>query len=511
MYSDTKRLHYSWWLSHKAIIIPVLLNFILATILSYILPLRSDEGYTLSTISGGFLLSIKRAVIFENYPPFYFGAVSLWNLSGDSYFWGRMFSVFSILGVAMLIPEIGKRYLPKVSPIWLVSAFLFNPFVVLLEVDMRCYAFLIFLSALEMLFFYEGYLSDTPNRKYRWYYILVAVIGLYTHYFAGFLLAANGAVLLFTANWKLIRNYLLDMIIPALSLGAIISFIPGQFENQHYVSESHTIVGTIIFIAKTVGDYILSTDFVNIQPKFVEIVIRMAPIGIMVLALGLNLKELRHVLSHPERHILIVFFTLLLLFGGVYLLFGKSIILPRYMVALTIPLIFVFFYTLSLNGSSSWMVPLGGSTLIVLYGIISPLQFFPPIKTEDYKAVSAFLEKNEQPGEPVLIFENIHELVLKHHYTGINILYQFPLEINMNEAWNHKKWAIKNPEQVEQFFSEKVNHPEVFWLITHEKESINQVQLNQHYLEDFLSENYLTIEDQRFRYTIRVRYLQKKP
>ncbi|MDX2245496.1 MAG: hypothetical protein SF052_01870 [Bacteroidia bacterium] len=510
MYSDTTRLHYSWWLSHKAVIIPVLLNFILATILSYVLPLRSDEGYTLSTISDGFLLAIKRAVIFENYPPFYFGAVSLWNLSGDSYFWGRMFSVFSILGAAILIPSIGKRYLPKVSPIWLVSVFLFNPSVVLLEVDMRCYAFLIFLSALEMLFFYEGYLSATPDRKSRWYYILVAVIGLYTHYFAGFLLAANGVVLLFTLNGKLIRNYILDMIIPAVALGAIVSFIPGQFQNQHYVSESHTLLGTLVFITKTVGDYFLSTDYVTIQPKFIEVMVRMIPIGIMILALGINFRELKHAFNGPERHILIVFCSLLLLFAGVYFLFGKSIILPRYMVAMTIPIVFIFFYTLSLNGSSSWMVPVGGSILLVLYIIISPIQFFPPIKTEDYKAVSAFLEEKEQPGEAILIFENIHELVLKHHYKGINVLYQFPLEINMNEAWNHKKWAIKNPEQVEQFFTEKVNHPEVFWLITHEKESINQVQLNQHYLEDFLSKNYNTIEDQHFRYTIRVRYLQKK-
>ncbi|MEZ4774700.1 MAG: glycosyltransferase family 39 protein [Bacteroidia bacterium] len=473
------------------------------------MPLRTDEGYTMASISSGFLLAIKRAVVFENYPPLYFGLLAIWSIISKSYFWGRMFSVLSITGAALLIPELGKRYLPKVAPVWMVCALSLNPMVIVHQVDMRCYAFLIFLSAISLILFYDGYLSENPNRKARWFYILVAVISLYTHYFSGFLLAANGAVLVVTQNWKMVKNYLLDMIIPAIALAALIPFIPGQFENQHHEADSGTLGSTIIFSIKVVESFLLETDAVSPIPEFLKNSLPLLIAGILLFALTLNIKELKYFFRSEERYIVIIFCCLLLFISAIFFLFGRSVAQLKYIIFLSIPTIFLFFYALSLK-DRKWMIPVGGGILMTSYFIITPLQFFPPIKTEDYKAVGAYLEEKAKPGEPILVFENIHELVLKHHYNGQNQLYPFPVEVNLNEAWNHKKWSLKSNEQVEMFFKEKINNPEYFWLVGHEKTINQNVPLNNHYLEEYLAKNYETLEYKHFRYMINVRYLKKK-
>ena len=72
--------------------------------------------------------------------------------------------------------------------------------------EIRVYALVILISSLLLLFLYNGYLTDLPNKNAKIWYIIFSILGLYTQYYIGFLLVANAFVLLIMKRWRIRIN-----------------------------------------------------------------------------------------------------------------------------------------------------------------------------------------------------------------------------------------------------------------------------------------------------------------
>lgn len=142
-------------------------------------------------------------------------------------------------------------------------------------VEIRLYAFVILLSALLLLLFYDGYLAEVSRPGARWWYGLVAVLALYTQYYAGYLLVASACVLLLLKRWVALRAYLLSMAAVGLCFVPVLSIAVNQVlvRRDHaansisFIQDVNVICGRVLWFlfpvnwARLLAKQVLSNGF----------------------------------------------------------------------------------------------------------------------------------------------------------------------------------------------------------------------------------------------------------
>ena len=139
---------------------------------------------------------MRQALAYELQAPLYFALLNLWRIPSESIFHARLFSVACTVLMLILVVGITRRYLPKLHPAWIVAVLAVHPFTIWAATEIRVYALVTLLSAVLIRLFFDGFLAATPQNRVRWGYYVVALLSLYTYYFLGFLLLAQGCALL---------------------------------------------------------------------------------------------------------------------------------------------------------------------------------------------------------------------------------------------------------------------------------------------------------------------------
>ena len=157
------------------------------------------------------------------------------------------------------------RFLEKYShiknPGFVTFLIAINPFLIYYAFEIRVYSLMVFLSVALIFLMYNIYLYDNPSKNYRLIFILVSIISLHTHYYMGFLLVAMGVNVLVYKGWNKFKLYLVDMILPILSLSLVIPFL-GAISRQIGNGGNHISLRTMLSYLKykIIFAYVFSLD-----------------------------------------------------------------------------------------------------------------------------------------------------------------------------------------------------------------------------------------------------------
>ncbi|MBL8208325.1 MAG: glycosyltransferase family 39 protein [Blastocatellia bacterium] len=185
---------------------PILIIHLCLTLpLAWKLNLWIDEASSLDTSGKSFLYALRQAFTYELQAPLYFGLLNLWRIPSESIFHARLFSVACTSLMLVLVVGIVRRYFPKLHPAWVVALLAVHPFTIWAATEIRVYALVMLLSAVLMRLFFDGFLAVAPQQHSRWGYFGIALLSLYTYYFLGFLLVAQGCALLVQRRWSELR------------------------------------------------------------------------------------------------------------------------------------------------------------------------------------------------------------------------------------------------------------------------------------------------------------------
>jgi hypothetical protein len=335
-------------------------------------------------------------------------------------------------------------------------------------------------------------------------------MAVYTQYYAAFLLIANAAVLLVNKKWSILRKYLLDMIIPVLSLSIIIPQILLQTRLNYDFNLPHeNFFQGLRFIYQRCEEYLLPvSDYLKGEPK--RWTFRIGLIILLYFTLKPIPKKIYQIMKGKKLYAWPIVISLFLIFSFLLTHIGHYFLLPRHTAVLFIPLLILFLSIISLNNSKKYLT-IWAYLIILIYGIALTFQYKPLAKPGDFIRVADYIMGHESSNQPILIFRREMALPFKYYYSGINELVPIPEKFNFQSDYNDKKsdWALKSETEVANTISKIPDSPTSFWLLTNQDYKIYGNSVNSHYLENYVNQNFTTIDYIKF-YGVNLRFIRKK-
>lgn len=480
----------------------VLVNLCVTLPLAYKLNIWTDEAYTLHTTAGGVADAWRRAISFELQPPLYFVLSSLWRKVSGSVFCARLFSVVCVALTVRVAAALSRRYVPRIHAGWLAAVVALHPFAVWAATEIRVYALVVLLSALLLLLFFDGYLAPEPRRRARVLYVLLCVLALYTHYYLGFILAANACALLVLRRWRVLRAYLVGMAAVALCFAPLALVVRGQMGVLgNSAGRALTPAEALKLLYWRVYEYALPVEWVPSQ-ALRSWLVRLG----FVAALATLVAWLRRRPEPAHAAALIITTTAAFLFLIPLLSTGEAFAHARHTTALFVPV------SLSLLAV---LASFGRKTLLVAWILVS-LSFYagslattyaPLAKPGDWERVAAYIRAHEQPGQPVLVFRASGALPLAHYYSGPNPLVPLPAPPDL-KTYDLRAETIGGEADIAAALARLGGDHERLWLVTQTPCEYLDLDFNCAALESFVNRNY-AVESARSFVNADVRLLRK--
>jgi 4-amino-4-deoxy-L-arabinose transferase-like glycosyltransferase len=194
---------------------------------------RYDEAVTVARVLHPSLFDTFSTVSHsESTPPLYYLVAWFWSRPfGTGEVWLR--SLSALAGTAsILVVYLGARALPLSRRAGLIAAaaVAVSPVLIWFSQDARAYALVFLLTALSFLFFARARRSRRP-RDLAWWAVFSA-LAIATHYFAGFVVVAEAALLLWGPNRRAVAVALL----PILAMGLLLA--PVAIEQRDHAHAS---------------------------------------------------------------------------------------------------------------------------------------------------------------------------------------------------------------------------------------------------------------------------------
>ncbi len=486
----------------------IALNFCIALVLAANLNIWIDEAYSLHTSGKDFHNTLNQALYFELQPPAYFLILNLWRQLNNSIFFARLFSILCIVLTLAIVPKLSQKYLPDIHPAWITAAVALNPFTIWAAVEIRVYAFVILLSALLMLFFFDGYLSEQPNQLARWAYIQVAILSLYTQYFIAFLLAAQAIAFLCFKRWQGLRKSILEIIVFGLAFLPILLFLPHQMsEHTAGVPKTFSISESLRLLIWNSLNYFLPINWTwlrNYQDNNVFLYI----LGVLMLGLMFLIYQKPRWFKQQDIALWIMASVIIFLLAGVVIkITGAELIEPRHTAVLFIPVIFSAFSLIKAASfpwvkSSDRLKILLVWTLILLCFNLASLEstYRRMSKPADLGRVANYITIHEKPKQPILVFPGFLSLPLSYHYSGQNSLVPIPRGEDF-QNYNLRKFVLKEEREILAALSKVTNQPQSIWTVSVQRCKNLNINYNCQLFQDFIKRNYSVQLSQKFRGT----------
>jgi uncharacterized membrane protein len=505
----------------KFLFILIFLHLAVALPLAFYLNIWADEASTLHTTRNGFFTAFNNLFDEEKQAPLYFLLLSLWRKISDSVFFARL---FSIICTALAI----KAFFDFSREIWkdktarLAAAFFaLHPFLFWASLEIRLYSLVILLSVLLLKFFYDGYFQRRDaetQRKAQIYFVLTAVAALYTNYYLGFSLVGCFVALLVLRRWRQAKSYFLQMLFVALAILPLLWIAQRQFSVRvaAFHAERWLFEGLSVFWNHFLT-FVLPTEIFPSEEASVFSIVRIWIVRIAIVAIltitvknrGKNLDE--KVFAFGTITAVIVAFLLF-----VYFQLGHGYVEIRHASVFFVP--FILFVGSVLAGISTrrhgdaeigktgFYSVVAFTVLVAIFFSYSLFTLYPNLaKRGDWARVGAFIEQNEKPNQPIIIFQAYDAIALPYHYKGANRI--LPDEkFFAFEAEDKSGSANSFRGQIDFIISKIPRDAEEIWLLTNEKCAVGEACLP---LENFVRSDYTIVQEKNF-YKERVRLLRRK-
>ncbi len=500
------------------------LHLIIALPLGFYLNIWADEGSTLYTTQNGFFQTLQNTLQDEKQAPLYFLLMSLWREISDSIFFARLFAIIiSLISIGIFYDLVKKVWNEKIA-VFATFFFAIHPYLIFVSLEIRVYSLIVLLTLLLIKLFFVGHLERRKTEierqqfitKKQILFILTATISLYTNYYLGFILVAFFVVLLALKRWKDARNYFLNMLIVGIAIIPLLWAITMQLDvstGRHF-QETAFLEG-IRMLWNHFLTFILPTEIYPPEDQtFVSFIrIWLVRISGLVVVVSLILKRRifkgRILIFGTISAVIFAFlYFAYFMMSGIYIQIRHASVLFVPVCFLLIAVLAEVLFSEEKSEKKSYKIYLVGALAVLLmsfyaYGIYS---LYPNLtKRGDWARVSEYIEKNEKPDQPIIIFSNYEAINLPYYYKGKNEV--LPKENFFK--WHYEAtfgsegtWA----KQIEYIISTIPKDATEIWLLTEEGCQTTKACLP---LENFVKENYTIVDTKDF-YKERVRLLRKK-
>ena len=499
--------------NRKYLLVLIGLHLAIALPLAFWLDVWVDEGSTLYTTERGIFFALSNALADEKQAPLYFWFLSLWREINRSIFFARLFSVVCSIGAIAVFANLARKLFDGKAAILIAAFFALHPYLFWASLEIRVYASVILLSVALLKLFYEGYSEDEKNQS-QIYFCLLAVVALYTNYYLGFQLVGMFAALLINRKWSAAKRYFLQMLVVGAAFAPLLWAMKSQFAaNTSEFQPDKSIVEGLRVLWTFSLTFALPTE---ILPPENATLISVARLWLMRLAMLTGIVLFIKNRRKPNENFVAfgaisLVIALFLLFA--YFLLGAGLVETRHASVLFAPLIlFVGLFLRNLfprdesNRKRTNLFAVFPAILAAAFFAYAIYALYPNLtKRGDWGKVGAFIEANEKPGQPIIVFTAFDAPTLPYHYHGTNRIYPdakffdwgFEDKIGTADSWRR---------QTEFIISEIPPESREIWLLTNEKCSNGQACEP---LENFVRANYTVIQEKDF-YKEKVRLLRKK-
>ena len=490
----------------------IFFNLIISLYLATQLNIWIDESYSLATTGKDIIYAFNQAIKFELQPPLYFLILNIWRSVNHSIIWARLFSVFCITLTIYLVPKLCQRYLKEIHPAWVMAFVAFNPFIFWAALEIRVYAFGILLSALLLLFFYDGYLTEIPQNKAQIWYVIVAILSLYTQYYLGFILVANGCVILGFKRWLSLRNYIIAMSIVGICFLPMLLYVKSQVsEHTQSIQINMSLFQAIQHLSRKVIALLFRAEWIPDQQRnnFGFYIV----IWSGAIALGFQTYKNRRLIINTDIALLIITFIVSGFFIVLILKIIGENLHTRYIYLMYLPLVFSLYSILKISnflGRKKTHQFLTIWTVIILIFNFSSLYFTykPMAKLGDYNRVASYIIAHEKPNQPILVFHAELALPLAYYYFGENQIVTIPKGQDFIKYDLHD-FVLKNENQIFDAIANTGSDGKNIWLLTDGICNYLDIDFNCNILDDFINKYYTEKLQINF-YRSSLKFLERK-
>lgn len=479
----------------------ILLHLAITLSLAYKLNIWVDEAFSLHTSERGIGYALSQALHFELQAPLYFVLLSVWRKVDSSIFFARLFSVASVALSLGIVAGLSKRFWKDLHPAWIVAIVAFNPFTIGVAVDVRLYAQVLLISALLLLTFYDGYLSQETNRRAQMFHVLLAVAALYTQYYTGFLLVGNVCSLLVLRKWRPLRRYLIGMVVVGLCFTPMLPFIRYQMSaHTSPIKNTESWFEVIKFTTWRMKDYLLPLAW-DVTLEVRSWLLRL----LYVVTAYIVFKKRRSLEANA-----IALWTITLIVSVFFLitarLSGELLLQIRHTVVLFIPINLAAFSIASLPNRKIYIVCW---TMVVLVFCSTGLfrHYKPMAKAGDWQRVADYVMANEKPDQTILVFHAGAALPFARYYTGSNVVMPLPRE-NTFDRFDFHDYVLRDEREIIQALDRTPGDHENIWLVTDEDCGYADLSYHCEILEGFVNKHYTLEASKNFHYST-VRLLRR--
>jgi hypothetical protein len=446
--------------------------------LDYLLDIWTDEAFTLDTTGKSLGYALHQSINFEIQAPLYFLLLNFWRHLNGSILFARLFSTICVLLTIVIAARISRQLFRGLNPAWIAFWLAIHPFTLWAATETRLYAFALLLSAILILLFVQGFKTESQPGLYRVAYAVVAVAALYTHYYLGFILAANAVVLLVGRRWKMLGKYVFFMIAAGACFIPMLPTLLAQRQSAAFALSSPLTpllaLDNVVWHSK---EFILPIGEQGnpLGPR--RWLLRLFYIAIIVLIV----RSGRRFFSRINLAVITLLGTLSFCFALVLSMVPEGLLIERHMVTIFLPVLLFTFALVNCAGRR-WR-PIVLSLLLGFSAWTSYATYSSGTKDGSWNAVASFLETNEQPGQPVLVFHAGSALPLAYYYHGQNHIIALPRG-NRFDRFDLRDYVLHDGSEIRSALSN--DHSETVWLVTDGKCSYVGVSYNCEILEDFV-------------------------
>ena len=335
------------FLRRRFVVLALILHSAIALPLAFLLNIWTDEASSLYTTGNGFFQAFRNVFEDEKQAPLYFLFLSLWRFPDDSIIFARLPSVvFSLLAIKFFY-DLARKFSDEKVARFVCVFFAVHPYLIWASTEIRVYSLVILLSVLLLNFFTDGYANAEfpneaaqPRKKARIWFVITAVIALYTNYYLGFLLVGGFVALLVARRFRAARDYFLQMIIVGVAFAPLLWIFTHQFADnaKDFIGTKSIAEGAKILFDQ-LRDFVFPMNLSSGGEMSVVSVVRLCFLGLSAAAVIFFLfkNKFRAV---NEKILLTGAFaaTICAFMLAAYFLLGSPYLAPRHFAVLFAPL-----------------------------------------------------------------------------------------------------------------------------------------------------------------------------
>lgn len=485
--------------------------------LAYALNIWADEGSTLYTTQHGFVHAFYNASLYERQAPLYFWAMSLWRSVDPSIFFARLFSVLCGAFSIWLFSETAKRLFAGRAAILATAFFALNPFLLWASLEIRVYALVILLSVVLIGQFFTAFDETNDERKRQRARVLLCTaccIALYANYYLGFLFPAFIIALLAQRRWRDARDLVVILLPSALMFIPQVFVIKEQLAaNAAGFREDAGIVDGVRTLYHHVLIFLLPAgNFLDEAPTILR-PIRLIVLVVFAVTTAAYAVWKRISISATTIRLFVLNSVVFAIYLAAFLAVGPKYIAIRHASACFVAVIFLaasilkdVFDVSEVRARRPVDLVCYAAGVVVLGAFVySAFTIYPSAaKRGDWSRVAAFIEANEGPGQPIIIFTAFDALAFKASYKGQNRVLPDDGDTSYYyEARSGSEASLK--DEAAFALSEIPKDADEIWIAANEKCVGNDACV---LLENYLLSNYTVVREANF-YKEKVRQLRK--